>query len=201
MKKLFSVILFFAAFSSNIFAADKELPNLGIISQLLEIKYGSEAYLSSILQDKLKTEAEKLTALKNYNAVRIQMDRIIYQLAADMRTKNSIKTYKRLNKYYKTHKLSESANVKKRYKPYVLAIANVHKTYKEKINPDVGGQEKPFIEIESVLAIAELGWTVIKGINEMGAQKVDGIVEILDNLRLNPPSELDKKDEKKDEKK
>ena len=198
MKNALSTIFFIAALSTNIFAANKELPNLGMISQLVEIKYSSEAYLSNVLEDKTKSEADKLTARKNYNSVRVQIDRIIYQLAADMRTKNSIKTYKRLNKYYKTHKLSESANVKECYKSYASALETAYKTYEEKINPDVNGQEIAFIEIDAVISIAELGWTIIKDIHEMRGQKVDGIVEILNNLRLNPPSELDKKAEEKD---
>jgi hypothetical protein len=194
MKKAFSILLFIATISTNIFAADKDLPNLGVISQLVEIKYTSEAYLSKIFNDKNKSEDEKLTARKNYNAVRVQIDRIIYQLAADMRTKNSIKAYRKLNRYYKSHKLSETESVKNCYKPYALALENAYKIYKEKINPDVGGQEKAFIKDDAVISILELGWTVIKEINEMRGQKVDGVIEILDNLRLNPPSELYKKE-------
>jgi hypothetical protein len=198
MKKIFSILFLIAAVSTNIFAADKDLPNLGIVSQLVEIKYTSESYLSSILDDKTKSDADKLTARKNYYALKVKIDRIIYQLAADMRTKNSIKTYKRLNKYYKTHKLSDSKSVKNCYKPYALALENAYKTYKENINPDVSGLEKAAMEVEAVISILDLGWTVIKDINEMRGQKVDGVIEILDNLRLNPPSELDKKDEEKE---
>lgn len=193
MKKIFSTIIFIAAFTVNTFAVNNDLPNLGLVSQLVEIKYSSETYLSSILQDKAKSEAEKLTARKNYNEVRVQIDRIFYQLAADMRVKNSIKTYKRLNKYYKIHQLSESDAAKNCYKPYSISLAKVFKTYKEKINPD-----DSLIKIDEVVSIFELGWTIINDINEMRGQKVDGIIEILDNLRLIPPSELDKKLEEKD---
>lgn len=198
MKNSLLTFFFIATISTNIFAASNELSNLGMISQLVEIKYSSEAYLSNVLEDKTKSEADKLAARKNYNSVRVQIDRIIYQLAADMRIKNSIKTYKRLNKYYKTHKLSESASVKACYKPYALALETACKTFKEKIYPDVSGKAKALIEIDAVISIAELGWTVIKDIHEMRGQKVDGIVEILNNLRLNPPSEIDKKAEEKD---
>lgn len=190
MRKLFLAIVYFTAFSSSIFAAVKDLPNLGMISQLVEIKYSSEAYLSHVLEDGSISDEEKLTALRNYNEVRIQIDRIIYQLSADMRTNNSIKTYKRLNKYYRSHKFSDSVDVKKCYENYAYALAKAYGTYKEKINPD----KKSFIEIDSVLALAEFGWTIIKDIHEMRGNKVDGIVEILNNLRLNPPSGVGKKE-------
>lgn len=192
MKKLL-IIFSIAASSTNIFANDNEFPNLGMISQLVEIKHTSEAYLSSTLADTSKSNDYKLTARKNYNEIRVKIDRIIYQLAADMRAKNSIKTYKQLNKYYKTHKFSECENVKTCYKPYAMALESAHKeyvTYKYNINPE----NKPEKElVEAITSIAELGWTIINDIIEMRGQKVDGIVEILNNLRLSPPSELGEK--------
>lgn len=193
MKKLILVIFCSAVYSTFIFAADNNLSNLGMVSQLVEIKYSSEAYLSSILGDTTRTKAERLTALNDYNSIRVQIDRIIYQLAADMRIKNSVKTYKYLNKYYKKHFLSDNIDTKECCRPYTFALANAYKTYNDKINQSVNGKWRAFIDLESVLSITELGWTIIKDINEMRGQKVDGIVEILNNLRLSPPSELNKK--------
>jgi hypothetical protein len=195
MKQISLIIMFVATFSiSN--AGNKGLPNLGMISQLLEMKYCSEAYLSDILNDTTKSEADKLAARQNYNAVRIQIDRAIYQLAADMRTKNSVKTYKQLDKHYKKHQFSEMETGETGYKLYVEAFDNAYKTYKERIHPDVAGKEKAFIETEVILAVAELGWTIINDIHDMKGEKVDGVIEILNNLRFNPPSELDAEKEK-----
>ncbi len=173
----------------RIFAGDNGLTNLGLISQLVEIKYGCEAYLSKALTNEQISAVEKETAIKNYNAVRIQVDRIVYQLSADMLSNNSIRKYRRLEKYYKNQKLSESESAKKCINSYTQAIEKIYQTYKDRIQTGVGESTKSIFDLGSVADVADVGWEVIADIHQMKGQKVDGVIEILNNLRLDQPSE------------
>jgi len=40
--------------------------------------------------------------------------------------------------------------------------------------------------------IIDTGWTIIKNIRDMSGKKVDGVIELLNNLRLNSPQEVAK---------
>lgn len=188
MKK-FLLTLFVAVIWIGSFSQSNQLENLGLVSQLVEIKYTSEAYLASVLGDKNSTAEQKKEATKKYNAVRLQTDRIILQMAADMRTKNSPKLFRKLNRYYKSHKLSENSGAGNRISPYADALADLYASYLSLIP----GEQK-FVEAETLLGI-EQGWTIIKDINEMRGQKVDGILEVLDHLRLDHLSKIGKKDD------
>ncbi len=192
MKKLLFFFCFTAALSANTYALSEDLVNLGLVSQLVEMKYFSEAWSARIVTDTSRTKQQKDSALVNYNEVRIRIDRIIYQMIADMRERNSIKTYKNLNNYYTTHRFSESEDVKENIKSYVLAFKELHSTYKKNINPDKSKFITELITPAVVLSIVGTGWTILKGVNERQGKKVDGIAEMLDNLRLNPPPDLAK---------
>ena len=173
-------------------AAAPDLVNLGLVSQLVEIKYVSEAWLSRVVADTAKTKYPKDSALVNYNDVRIQLDRIIYQMTADMVECNSVKIYRRLNRYYEKHTLSETESAGGAVLPYVLAFNDLQNSFKTTINPDRGALRVDIISAATMLSIVNTGWTVLKGIKEQRGKKVDGVVDILNNLRLNAPGDLSK---------
>lgn len=102
MKKIIFISCIIAMFFASSFAQNTNLQNLGLVSQLVEIKYDSEEYISNILNEKDALTKEDTIALRNYNSVRIQIDRIIYQLHVDMRSKNSPKLFKKLNNTIKS---------------------------------------------------------------------------------------------------
>ncbi len=194
MKKLIMFSAFIALFLMKSSAQTSKLTNLGLVSQLVEMKYVSEAYLSGILSQEptgANYAANKKEAIKNYNLVRVQVDRIIYQLAADMKRKNSVCLYKKLEKYYKKHNLSDTQNAKNCYKNYSEAIATAYGSYYQMTHQQ--GPSKA-LAIDAIISLIENAWTMAKDIHEMRGKKVDGIVEILNNLRLNPPSDLNKKE-------
>ncbi len=192
MKKLIFLFCFTTALSAKTYAANEDLVNLGLVSQLVELKYVSEASSAKIITDTARTKQQKDSALANYNEVRIRIDRIIYQMIADMRERNSVKIYMRLNKYYSTHSLSETEGSKENIKSYVLAFRELYSTYKRNINRDESKLLKELITPAIVLSIVDTGWTILKGVKERQGKKVDGISEMLDNLRLNPPPDLAK---------
>jgi len=190
MKKLLTIFYLSGVLAINSYAAGSELINLGLVSQLVEIKYNSEAYFSKISTDAACTKLKKDSALANYNGIRVRIDRIIYQLSADMRLSNSVKTYKKLNKYFKAHDLGEAEGEKRFIEPYVLACKDLYLSYKKQVNPDQTGLTKGLITPAIVLSIIDTGWTITKNIRDMQGKKVDGVIELLNNLRLNSPAEL-----------
>ena len=190
MKKLLCFFYFIVAMSLNSIAANYGLVNLGPVSQLVEIKYNSEACFSKIATDPAVAKQRRDSALINYNEIRVLTDRIIYQLSADMRSKNSVKAYKKLSNYYKTHDLGEAEGENVFIESYVLAFKDLHIIYKKFVYPDQPGVTKGLITPAIVLSIIDTGWTITKNIKDMRGKKVDGIIELLNNLRLNSPQEL-----------
>ena len=190
MKKLLCFFYFIVAMSLNSIAANYGLVNLGLVSQLVEIKYNSEASYSRIATDPAATKLRKDSALANYNEIRVRIDRIIYQLSADMRWRNSVKTYKILNKYFKAHDLGQIEGEKGLIEPYVLAFKDLYLTYQRFINPVQPGTSKGIITTAAVLSVIDTGWTITKNIKDMQGKKVDGVIELLNNLRLNSPGDL-----------
>jgi len=73
---------------------------------------------------------------------------------------------------------------------YVLAFKDLHIIYKKFVYPDQPGVTKGLITPAIVLSIIDTGWTITKNIKDMRGKKVDGIIELLNNLRLNSPQEL-----------
>ena len=184
MKKIFLIAVVLPLFFVNTFAQDNNFQKLGLVSQLTEIKYNSEAYFLNSLE-KDPAEAEKKGSLKNYSTIRMQIDRIIYQLAADMRSKNSPRLFRQLNNYYKLHDLTENTGAKKQIQPYVAALSDVALLFRSRISPPP--DNKTFIPLETIIA---QGWTALADLNEMRGQRVDGILNVLDNLRLASPYKL-----------
>jgi hypothetical protein len=68
--------------------AQKDATPIHAMEQLIQIKYNSE-----LLLIKANTPYEKDSALVKYNTIRWQVDGLIYSMAADMITKNSIKSF------------------------------------------------------------------------------------------------------------
>jgi hypothetical protein len=156
----------------------------GLVSGLVDIKYSTEAFLVAMMQN-ADTENERTKALRNYNTMRVLTDQIIYQMAADMRAKNSVKLFRQLNRYYKSHALSDNGQAGKCFSAYTTALADAYSFYRSQIHPEPGS--KTVIPVETILT---QGWTMLKGFNEMQAQRVNGILEVLNNLRLSSPNDL-----------
>ncbi len=190
MKKFFVTLFVFVLLSLQTTGKEKEIINLGLVSQLVEIKYVSEIFSSKIVADTSMTKLQKETALANYNEERMQSDRIICQLTADMIENNSIRIYRRLNKFYSNHTLSETKDAESYILKYVTAINDLYNCYITNIKPDKEKLKIELITAATVISAANLSWTIIKGINDKQGKKVDGVIEVLNNLRLNAPPEI-----------
>jgi len=72
---------------------------------------------------------------------------------------------------------------------YILAFQDLYLTYRKTVYPE---QQGMMIAAAALLPILETGWTLTKEIREMKGKKVDGVIELLNNLRLNSPQEVAK---------
>ena len=189
MKNLLCFFFFIGALSVSGSASGGELINLGMVSQLVEIKYNSEACLSRIIGEATNSKSQKDQAIAGYNEIRVRIDRIIYQLCADLRAGNSVRSYNRLCRYYKGHGMGEAKGTNDAIEPYILAFQDLYLTYRKTVYPE---QQGMMIAAAALLPILESGWTLTKEIREMKGKKVDGVIELLNNLRLNSPQEVAK---------
>jgi len=67
-------------------------PQQGLMSRLIEIKYGTELYLTT----ELKSD-KKDSALALYNTIRWKVDGFVYQLSSTLIIKNNPKVFKQLD--------------------------------------------------------------------------------------------------------
>lgn len=181
MKQIFLIPLMLSLIPAS-FAQTGKAVTMGLISPLVDIKYNTEAYLVAMMQD---PGADYGKALKNYNTLRVGIDQIIWQMAADMKSRNSAKLFRRLNKYYQSHTLSEKDEAGHAISAYAAVLADAFSFYRLNIHPETG--TKTIIPVETLLT---QGWEIFTGIQEMRANRVDGIIGILNNFRLTSPVEL-----------
>jgi hypothetical protein len=93
----------FLLFVSAAFGQLEQTPTAtdGLMSRLLEIKYGSESYISTALKKESNKDTykdtSKDTAIALYNTLRWKIDALVYTLSSDMITANSPRKLKLLN--------------------------------------------------------------------------------------------------------
>mgnify|MGYP006898376088 CR=1 FL=1 len=219
MKKV--VILFvFCSLFNHITWGQSSMPNIGLVSQLVQVKYEAENIVSQVSQDTstaAQIQASKQIVLKTYNELRMQVDAVVLQLGADMQVKGSVRLFKKLNKYYSKHLLMDgdpqgkslskygpafrriyvlNSELQQANKQWTLATNNKKPTIFDK---GAAGDKGVDAFVSGALPVIELGWTIIKEWKAANQSKVEGIVTLLDGLRLTAPQDLGKKPEAKKE--
>jgi hypothetical protein len=76
--------------------AAQALPQKGLMSRLIEIKYSTELYLTTQIKNETNSQ-KKDSALALYNTVRWKVDGFVYQLSSTLITKNSPKVFKQID--------------------------------------------------------------------------------------------------------
>lgn len=194
MKNMLVTIIIILLIDSIVHAKPINPPYIGLIDQLVEIKYNAEWRMSLVLNDTTSKDYQQKDKLNVYNELRILVDGILYQMSADMQERNSTKVFRRLNKHYKSHNLSQSMGAKKTFNEYTFALKKVYEKYIELVSGVKNNSEVAEIA-EAFVPGAELGWTIYKDTYGMRKEKVEGILVILGSLRLASHLELTKKGE------
>jgi uncharacterized protein YhhL (DUF1145 family) len=163
--------------------AQKEATPIHVMEQLIQIKYNTE-----LLLIKANTPYEKDSALVKYNIIRWQVDGLIYAIAADMITKNSIKSFNILQAItlHKRH-LKEQHPYKWLEKQWLT----LNQSYEVLIKPKE--DDKNINLTTNVFYVIKDSWSFLEGIQKIKSDKIKIMVDLLDQTRLRPPLELLKK--------
>ena len=163
-------------------------PQQGLMSRLIEIKYGTELYLTT----ELKSE-KKDSALALYNTMRWKLDGFVYQLSSVLITKNSPKTFKQLDVWCYDQK-NPNLNLKsnKLIVQHVASFMEIDALYQTQIAPKLYNQPKSLNLTTNVFYLLKDSYTIIKGLSDIKTRKTMAIVEMLDQARLLGPVEVGK---------
>ena len=163
-------------------------PQQGLMSRLIEIKYGTELYLTTELKSDRKD-----SALALYNTMRWKLDGFVYQLSSALITKNSPSLFKQLDASCYDQKNSELNLVRnKLIAQHVASFVEIDALYQTRIAPKLYNQPKTLNLTTNVFYLLKDSYTIIKGLSDLKTRKTMPIVEMLDHARLLGPGELGK---------
>ena len=167
-------------------------PQQGLMSRLIEIKYGTELYLSTQLKLESKSD-RKDSALALYNTMRWKLDGFVYQLSSTLIMQNSPKTFKQLDAWCYDQKNSDlNLTSNKLIAQHIASFAEIDALYQTQIAPKLYNQPKTINLTTNVFYLLKDSYTIIKGLSDLKTRKTMAIVEMLDNARLLGPGEAGK---------
>ena len=178
------------------YGAAQAQPQQGLMSRLIEIKYGTELYLTTELKSdaKLDTKSDrKDSALALYNKMRWKLDGFVYQLSSVLITKNSPSVFKQLDAWcyaQNNSKLNLSSN--QLIAQHVASFVEIDALYQSQIAPKLYNQSKSLNLTTNVFYLLKDSYTIIKGLSDLKTRKTMAIVEMLDHARLLGPGEVGK---------
>ena len=167
-------------------------PQQGLMSKLIEIKYGTELYLTTQLKLESKSD-RKDSALALYNTMRWKLDGFVYQLSSKLITQNSPKTFKQIDTWCYDQKNS-GLNLfgNKLIAQHIASFAELDALYQSQIAPKLYNQPKSINLTTNVFYLLKDSYTIIKGLSDLKTRKTMAIVEMLDHARLLGPVEVGK---------
>ncbi len=166
----------------------KAQPLQGLMSRLIEIKYGTELYLTMELKSDRKD-----SALALYNTMRWKLDGFVYQLSSILIMQNSPKTFKQLDAWcYDQNKTPLNLASSKVIAQHVASFAEINALYQTHIAPKLYNQPKNLNLTTNVFYLLKDSYTIIKGLSDLKTRKTMAIVEMLDHARLLGPVEVGK---------
>ena len=167
-------------------------PQQGLMSRLIEIKYGTELYLTTQLKSDSKTE-KKDSALALYNTIRWKLDGFVYQLSSVLITKNSPNVFKQIDAWcYAQDNANLNLSTNKLIAQHVASFAEIDALYQTQIAPKLYKQTKTLNLTTNVFYLLKDSYSIIKGLSDLKTRKTMAIVEMLDHTRLLGPVEVGK---------
>ncbi len=163
---------------------------LGIVSYLTTIKSLAEHKMISLASDTEYTkQPEKAAEFRShYNILKLSIDRLINQFSIDMIDKNSSKKYRKLNKFLKGE-LKELPENLSNYKELLVEIdGQIESFMMRTYSSMLAGPE-----LSDILSGVELVHTVITDARDFREKKVQSIIGIITNLKLEKIKDLTEK--------
>ena len=167
-------------------------PQQGLMSRLIEIKYGTELYLTTQLKNETNL-SKKDSALALYNTMRWKLDGFVYQFSSVLITKNSPKVFKQLDAWCYAQK-EPTLNVASYplIEAHIESFAEIDALYQTQIAPTLYKQPKSLNLTTNVFYLLKDSYTIIKGLSDLKTRKTMAIVEMLDHARLLSPVDIGK---------
>ena len=170
------------------YGAAQAQPQQGLMSRLIEIKYGTELYLTMELKSDRKD-----SALALYNTMRWKLDGFVYQLSSVLITKNSPSVFKQLDTWcYAQNNSKLNLSTIKLIGQHVANFVEIDALYQTQIAPKLYKQPKSLNLTTNVFYLLKDSYTIIKGLSDLKTRKTMAIVEMLDHARLLGPVEVGK---------
>lgn len=176
--------------------AAKAQPQQGLMSRLIEIKYGTELYLTMELKSDTKSESKsdrKDSALALYNTLRWKVDGFVYQLSSALITQNSPRVFKQIDVWcYAQNNPVLNFTSSKLIGEHVISFAEIDALYQSQIAHKLYNQPKSLNLTTNVFYLLKDSYSIIKGLSDLKTRKTMAIVELLDHARLLGPGEVGK---------
>jgi hypothetical protein len=165
-------------------------PQQGLMSRLIEIKYGTELYLTTQIKNETNP-TKKDSALALYNTMRWKIDGFVYQLSSVLITKNSPTIFKQIDAWCNAQKeptlnLASNQNIA----AHVESFAAIDALYQNQIVPILYNKSKTLNLTTNVFYLLKDSYSIIKGLSDLKTSKTMAIVELLDHARLMGPGEV-----------
>jgi hypothetical protein len=171
-------------------------PQQGLMSRLIEIKYGTELYLTMELKSDSKLDSKsdrRDSALALYNTVRWKLDGFVYQLSSVLITKNSPSVFKQIDAWcYAKDNPTLNFVSNQLIAQHVASFGEIDALYQTQIAPKLYNQSKSLNLTTNVFYLLKDSYTIIKGLSDLKTRKTMAIVELLDHARLMAPGEVGK---------
>ena len=170
------------------FGSARAQPQQGLMSRLIEMKYGTELYLTTELKSDRKD-----SALALYNTLRWKLDGFVYQLSSTLVIQNSPKVFKQVDAWcYAQINPNLNLSSNKLIAQHVASFAEIDVLYQTQIAPKLYNQAKSLNLTTNVFYLLKDSYSIIKGLSDLKTRKTMTIVEMLDHARLLGPVEVGK---------
>ncbi len=147
----------------------------GLLQKLIEIKYTSELYLNIRLKKEGLSSADRDTTLATYNTLRWKVDGFVYQISSEMIAANSLRHWRRLNKWCLNGKSLPN---------YGEAFQEIETFFALNIEPYVLVNTKNINLSTNVFYLIKDSYSIVKGLSDLKTQKTMALIELLDHTRL-----------------
>ncbi len=165
-------------------------PQQGLMSRLIEIKYGTELYLTTQLKNETYPQ-KKDSAVALYNTMRWKLDGFVYQLSSALIIQNSPKVFKQIDAWCYAQNNAQLKLTNNQYiAKHVSNFVEVAALYENQIAPKLYNQPKSLNLTTNVFYLLKDSYTIIKGLSDLKTRKTMAIVEMLDHARLLSPVEV-----------
>ena len=183
------MICLYLIMTLNIGSAQAQ-PQQGLMSRLIEIKYGTELYLTTQMKNETNTQ-KKDSVLALYNTMRWKVDGFVYQLSSTLITKNSPVAFKQIDAWCYAQK-EQILNVTSHQNiaTHVANFIDLDALFQTQIAPTLYNKSKSLNLTTNVFYLLKDSYSIIKGLSDLKTRKSMAIVEMLDHTRLLSPGEL-----------